>query len=268
MLLSKFLLSFRDAETKELYATDNNRFYQRVTIFLLILIIVVAGISEGISRTNEDPMFRNPALVSIVNAAVLIIFTFLCFVVRKGTWAQLLLCPFLTIYSHLLFCQWKGLAEDGVGVLWARTSIGTVATFLILVVFNEAWLVNLAVYIPCLAYSMHGAIESVNESEVDFAWFGLLGVFHLFAYGVVGYHCERLSKLAFLGRETSEKSFTRWLRIFDTFPEGMAILKDDGSIMYSNQSLTRLLEYENGQQGGDKDSKNYSKVGVKDDPSG
>ena len=30
--------------------------------------------------------------------------------------------------------------------------------------------------------------------------------------------------------------------MFDTFPEGIAIVKDDGNIMYSNDSLARLFE--------------------------
>lgn len=46
----------------------------------------------------------------------------------------------------------------------------------------------------------------------------------------------------FVGQESYEKSFNRWLQVFDTFPEGIAIVKDDGSIMYSNDSLSRLFE--------------------------
>ena len=62
------------------------------------------------------------------------------------------------------------------------------------------------------------------------------------AYASVGYKTEFLAKTSFIGRESSEKSFYRWLSIFDTFPEGMAIVKDDGTILYSNDSLAKLFE--------------------------
>ena len=58
----------------------------------------------------------------------------------------------------------------------------------------------------------------------------------------MAYRTERLAKMSFIGYQSYEKSFNRWLKIFDTFPEGMAILKDDGTIMYSNDSLAKLLD--------------------------
>ena len=63
--------------------------------------------------------------------------------------------------------------------------------------------------------------------------------------------------------ENCDRSFSRWLKIFDTFPEGMAIVKDDGSIMYSNNSLAKLLEYETQPN---VSASHYSQVGVKSDP--
>ena len=74
-------------------------------------------------------------------------------------------------------------------------------------------------------------------------WLALIGLFVVFAYASVGYRVERLNKLTFLGQDSYENSFNRWLQIFDTFPEGMAIVKDDGDIMYSNKSLAKLLDY-------------------------
>jgi len=69
--------------------------------------------------------------------------------------------------------------------------------------------------------------------------------------------------MCFLGNESERESFKRWLKIFDTFPEGMAIVKDDGNIMYSNKALAQLLEYKPQNDG---ESNNYSQVGVKSDP--
>jgi hypothetical protein len=35
--------------------------------------------------------------------------------------------------------------------------------------------------------------------------------------------------------------FFKWLKIFDTFPEGLALIKG-GEIVYANESLTKMLE--------------------------
>jgi len=43
---------------------------------------------------------------------------------------------------------------------------------------------------------------------------------------VVAYKIELLNKQAFLGKESSEKTFYRWLRIFETFPEGLALIRN------------------------------------------
>ena len=203
MLLSKFLLSFHDAETKALYEAKNKRFYARTTILLLILIILVAGACASMSLLSDDPIFENPMVVTIVNGAMAIIVAFLVGVIRSGNWAKRLICPILTIYIHVLFNEWQGMEEESVGVLWARTSLGTAAFYFVLVIFNEAWLINLAVFTPCLAFSIYRTTESIG-ADLDLPLVALLGVFHLFAYGVVGYQTERLSKLAFLGQESSE----------------------------------------------------------------
>lgn len=53
--------------------------------------------------------------------------------------------------------------------------------------FNEAWLVNLAIFIPSFAYSCIRCSESMNDSEIDYGSFALFGLFHFFTYACVGY---------------------------------------------------------------------------------
>jgi len=81
----------------------------------------------------------------------------------------------------------------------------------------------------------------------------------VFIYASIGYKTERLSKNNFIGHESHEKSFHRWLQLFDTFPEGIAIVKDDGSIMYSNDSLARLFDSDVLPR---TNASHYSKVGI------
>jgi len=181
-------------------------------------------------------------VVEIVSWIVLILLCILNFTIRKAVWTQKLVCPLLTIYLFFLLIESDGTEKESVAVLWAKASIGTAAIYYVLVMFNETWVVNVAIFIPCIGGSLYRTAMSMEIFEMDFYWLVLIGLFHLFTYASIAYKTERLSKMSFLGRESSEKSFTRWLKIFDTFPEGMAIVKDDGNIMYSNKSLARLLE--------------------------
>ena len=68
------------------------------------------------------------------------------------------------------------------------------------------------------------------------------------------YKIERLQKTCFLNKENSDKSFNRWLKIFNSFPEGVAMIREDGNIEYSNKSLSKLLDLDTfAGQGEDKD---------------
>lgn len=49
------------------------------------------------------------------------------------------------------------------------------------------------------------------------------------------------TKQSFLGRESSDKAFYRWLKIFETFPEGIALVRNN-YVLYANNSLKHILE--------------------------
>lgn len=59
-------------------------------------------------------------------------------------------------------------------------------------------------------------------------------------YAIVAYRIEILSKQSFMGRESSEKAFHRWMKIFETFPEGIALIRNN-YILYANRSLKYIL---------------------------
>lgn len=44
-----------------------------------------------------------------------------------------------------------------------------------------------------------------------------------------------------MGRESSEKAFHRWMKIFETFPEGIALVRNN-YIMYANRASKHILE--------------------------
>lgn len=43
-----------------------------------------------------------------------------------------------------------------------------------------------------------------------------------------------------MGRESSEKAFHRWMKIFETFPEGIALVRG-GYVLYANKALKFIL---------------------------
>ncbi len=59
-------------------------------------------------------------------------------------------------------------------------------------------------------------------------------------YTIVAYRTETLSKQSFMGRESSEKAFHRWMKIFETFPEGIALIRNN-YVLYANRSLKFIL---------------------------
>jgi len=59
-------------------------------------------------------------------------------------------------------------------------------------------------------------------------------------YAIIAYRVEVLTKQSFMGRETSEKAFHRWMKIFETFPEGIALIRNN-YILCGNKALQYIL---------------------------
>lgn len=78
-------------------------------------------------------------------------------------------------------------------------------------------------------------------------------VYSIFIYAVIAYKTEVKTKQSFLGKESSEKAFHRWMKIFETFPEGIALVRNN-YVIYSNKSLKHILELF--EISGDNDPKN------------
>ena len=98
-------------------------------------------------------------------------------------------------------------------------------------------------YAPLLAWYMKktGDDMIVNISGEENNELIIRCIFSIFLYAIVAYKVETLNKQAFLGQQTSEKAFYRWLKIFETFPEGLALLRK-GQILYANRSFSGMFE--------------------------
>lgn len=113
------------------------------------------------------------------------------------------------------------------------------STFFLLIVFNEQWCISTIVFTPCVVvffvrvgydYLEQDVYEVVVES-----------IYCVFIYALIAFITEIRAKQAFLGKEQSDKVATKWLKIFETFPEGIALIRNN-YILYANQSLRYILE--------------------------
>ena len=75
---------------------------------------------------------------------------------------------------------------------------------------------------------------------IEYIALGLRSFFCVSVYTILAYRTEILSKQSFLGKESSEKAFQRWMKIFETFPEGIALIRNN-YILYANRSLKYIL---------------------------
>jgi hypothetical protein len=81
-------------------------------------------------------------------------------------------------------------------------------------------------------------VQLLGEEYYELA---IKAVYTTFIYGVIAYLCEIRGKQAYIGAESSDKAFYKWLKIFETFPEGIALVRNN-YILYSNRSLKNILE--------------------------
>lgn len=81
-------------------------------------------------------------------------------------------------------------------------------------------------------------MDLLGEEAYELA---IKAVYTTFIYCVIAYLCEVRGKQAYIGAESSDKAFYKWLKIFETFPEGIALVRNN-YILYANKSLRSVLE--------------------------
>ena len=92
-------------------------------------------------------------MVSAINWVMVAIFGVMSFCIRKALWMQKLICPLLTIQVFILAISSVPNDFDAAGErhnsaeLFAKGAIGTSAAFYLLVMLNEAWIINLCLFI-------------------------------------------------------------------------------------------------------------------------
>jgi hypothetical protein len=111
--------------------------------------------------------------------------------------------------------------------------------FFFVVVFNESWLISTVAFVPGIVILMKRiGVDLLGEAPYELA---IKSVYSIFIYGVIAYLSEIRGKQGYVGSESSDKAFYKWLRIFETFPEGIALIRNN-YILYSNKSLKSILD--------------------------
>ena len=107
-----------------------------------------------------------------------------------------------------------------------------------MVIFNESWIISTIVYAPFLSiYMLKTGYDLLGTEPEELA---MRCIFCILIYAIIAYRVEILTKQSFMGRESSEKAFHRWMKIFETFPEGIALVRNS-YILYANRALKYIL---------------------------
>ena len=239
-MLSNVCLSFGDREMRLTFERDKKAYYSRILLIVWpILMILTVGLV--LLEIYAQDVYKASINTHVVNGTAAVLFFLIWLFVRKFIIFSWFVCPLLTAFAFYYFAV---VDYDGSVVsIYYTLIVGITSTYFILVIFNENWMLSTVVYAPLLAYYMKKtgeamiteiAGEELNELVIR-------SVFCIFLYAIVAYKVEALNKKAFLGNQTSEKAFYRWLKIFETFPEGLALLRK-GQILYANQSFAGMFE--------------------------
>ena len=167
-------------------------------------------------------------------------------ILKRSFVSTYFVCPVLTAYSfyYFAFVDYDGSSLS----IYYTMIVGITSSYFILIIFNEFWLLSTIVYSPMVCYYMYKTGIDMVGNEVN--ELVIRSIFCIFLYTICAYRIEVLNKQSFLGSVSQENAFYRWLKIFETFPEGLALVRK-GQIMYANKSLPEMFEFSNYQSSQD-----------------
>ena len=218
------------------FEREKKRYYRKVLLVVWPGLLILTA-----SLLVMQSAYDFKASTHVVNALASVLFFLIWLFVQKQVVLSWFVCPLLTAFAFYYFAV---VDYDGSVIsIYYTLIVGITSTFFILVIFNENWLLSSLVYAPLLVLYMKktgdAMIENVGGDEMN--ELVTRCTFCILLYTIVAYKVESLNKRAFLGQQTSEKAFYRWLKIFETFPEGLALLRKN-QILYANQSFAGMFE--------------------------
>jgi hypothetical protein len=198
-----------------------------------VLAVALEIIGNGVNQSS--PTIK--AVTSAVNWVYFTGFLAMSFIIRRWAWPGKLVCPLLTaiVFYYFAFVDF----QNSAAVLYFTLIISITTAFFFVVVFGEHWITTTATFMVCIIVLMKRiGIDLLGEAPYELA---IKAIYTTFIYAVIAYLSEQRSKQAFTGAESSDKAFYKWLRIFETFPEGIALVRNN-YILYANKALKGILE--------------------------
>ena len=136
-------------------------------------------------------------------------------------WPKYLICPILTLFSFYYYAFHE--FERTTAAIYYLMMIQLTTHFLFVVAFNESWVLSLVTFAATITVFLYKlGVQSMSQTIGELA---VQVVYLSIVYAVIAYTSEKHRKEAFIGREQGERSFTKWLKIFETFPEGIAYMR-------------------------------------------
>ena len=218
------------------YHEEKKSFYSRTLFILFLVMLILTGALIGMESVDKE--LKQDPLTHGINMACSVIFLVLWCILRRSFVAAYFVCPILTAYTfyYIAFVDYDGTSMS----IYYTMIVGITSSFFILIIFNEAWLLSTLVYAPMVSYYMYKTGLDMAGSEPNELI--IRCIFCVFLYTICAYKVESLNKQSFLGSQSQENAFYRWLKIFETFPEGLALVRK-GQIMYANKSLPEMFEF-------------------------
>ena len=189
------------------------------SVFLLLSMFL-----EVIYRLNFLNAGEIALTTSVVNWTVTIVFFIFSLLMKKLNYVHMLVCPIITgfVFYYVTIHDY----DDSVMGIFATSCFGMTSLLYVLVMFSEVWLLSALTFAPLISYYMYKTSQTLKE--IDLIWIVLFSLFQIFIYISVSYKIERITKECFINKENLDRSFHRWFKIFESFPEGIAMIKEDG----------------------------------------
>jgi len=200
-----------------------------------LLALTQAGLTAALimfsirNRNNDDALSETVTYVNLGATAIFVLFSVLVRFSKVVSW---FVCPALTGLAFYYFA-FLDYSQDNVSAVFAIV-VAINTCYFILALFNEVWLISTSVYAPLLLIYMLKMGEDFTGADGASSETFVRCIFCILLYGVVAYSTEKSHKTSFLSEQSGKMAWSKWLKIFEKFPDGVALINEDNQIEYAN----------------------------------
>jgi len=220
--LTNVFLTFSDPDVSVTYEREKIIHYSKL-MPVITLTCLMGTLALEVLKRGPNNSSTHTILTTYVNIFAILACLVMSIAVRYKHSVSWFICPVLTLVSFY-YVTVVDLEDSNIATRFTL-AIGVTLAFLLLCLFNEVWLISTATYAPLITYFLWLEGSDMDGPE-DNSSLAVRCFFCIILYGVVAYKVEQLKKMAFIGRQSGDKAFYKWLSVFETFPEGIALIRD------------------------------------------